>query len=64
MLDGAKIGGGVRSWTKHQAEKSEEVLQQLTRKTRGVPPKTELDDDDGFASDPEQLVEQSLHYLV
>ena len=39
MLDGAKIGGGVRSWTKHQAEKSEEVLQQLTRKTRGLPPK-------------------------
>jgi len=36
----------------------------LTRKTRGVPSKTELDDDDGFASDPEQLVEQSLHYLV
>ena len=64
MLDGAKIGGGVRSWTKHQAEKSEEVLQQLSRKPRGVPSKTELDDDDGFASDPEQLVEQSLHYLV
>jgi len=63
-LDGAKIGGGVRSWTKHHAEKSEEVLQQLNRKTRGVHSRVEFDDDDGFTSDPEQLVEQSLHYLV
>lgn len=60
LQEGAVIGGAVRSWTRHQAEKSQEVLQ-LTRKSTSS---SVLKEDDNYPSDPEQLVEQSLHYLV